>query len=105
VFMSTLMARLAEVLEVDPSVCSEAQEQYHRVAYHLQHFFVCLLRYRGDPGVVRNRVNLRDAGLRTLRALGQFERLVWNAREINTIMRIVTDLQNVVQEIALAAER
>ena len=104
-FMSTLMMRLSEVLHMDPTVLREAQDQFHCAAYQMQRFFVCLLRFRGDSGVVRHKVNLRDAGLRTLRALGQFEQVVWNARVIDTIMRIVTDLQNTVQEITVGADR
>lgn len=105
-FVVTFLARLGDLLQIDPTVCQPlCMEQYSLVVYHTQHFFATLVRYRSQPETVRYKVNLRDAGLRVIRSLGHFEKLVWNAREVENIMRLVTELQTIVQETLLLADK
>lgn len=101
--LTSLLARLWTLLCVDPTAQPAARDQFHVIVYRLQRF---VARLEALPlGGVRARVEMRDEGVRLLRSLGHMERVVWDAREVEEILRIIGHAESFVTNTMLAHDR
>lgn len=103
--IASLLIRAREIIQVDTSCPREACHQLDVTMYHLQRFFVRLLRFRRHTEVPSFGIALRDQGLRTLRSIKALEDLCSGCREVEYLLRISGELRDLVTTATLAVEK
>jgi hypothetical protein len=103
--MAVMLNRLWRTLRIDGSVDPEGLAQMNVVCYCAQRFFVLWRRHLQQPSFLRHRLEVRDQGTRLLTSLSHMEKIVWSAREVDEVMRIVADVQDGVRQTLMLLDR
>ena len=103
--LTSLLARARQTIDVDVTCPEEASDQLDVTIYHLQRFFVRLLRFRQHTEVPSFGIALRAQGLRTLRSIKVLEDLCSSCREVETLLRITGEVREFVSSTTLTVEK
>lgn len=107
--LTVMLWKLHDLLAVDVTVSSSANRQYNVICHRFQRFFLVWNRMRElveDPRARSSLLlRLRRCGTELLQSIAHMEKHIWNAREIEEIMRAVSALHEFVTRVLAQNEK